>query len=134
VRSKMWLDHIQTYSKIKNRGEPAKTGSTEIDYAAGHLDIIDRKFGVLLTVQSLIGFVISVTMGTFKEKLLLLNVPKDKLLYTVIGLFLIFVISAWTGLALSRMKNVFTTGLVLAVGLFYFRFRLPNYVVCGFIA
>lgn len=134
VRSKMWLDHVHTYSRLKNRGDPAKSGSTEIDYAAGHLDIIDRKFGVLLTIQSLIGFVISLTAGTFKEKLLpLLDVPKDKLFYTVAVLFLIFVVSAWRGSALSRVKYVFVTGLVLSVGLFYLRFWLPDYLACGFI-
>jgi len=133
VRSKMWLDHIRTYSKIKNHGAP--TGSVEIDYAAGHLDVIDRKFGALLTIQSLIGFVISVTVGAFKERLFhLLAVPKDKLLYTIVVLFVGFIVSAWTGMTLKSMNKVFATGLVIAVSLFYLRFRLPDYLAAGLIA
>lgn len=134
VRAAMWLTHVETFSKIKNRAEPTKTGSTEIDYVGGHLDIIDRKFGVLLSVQSLIGVVISVTLSTFKDSVLgLLKAPIDRVSYVVCLSFVAFLFSAWYGMALHKMKWITLGGIALAGFLLLVQSHLPDYLAAGLI-
>jgi hypothetical protein len=132
VCSEMWRRHVDTFSQIKAREEQDKIGSSKIDYVAGHLDIIDRKFGVLLTVQSLIGFVVSLTLNTFKDDLLrLFKIPLWQIAVTELVLLAVFLIFAWGAAALDKLPRLIAVALFLAVVLYYFRNSLPKSVAPG---
>ena len=53
-RIKKWQDHVERYVSIAS---PTSIGATRIRFVAGHLDILDRKFGFLLAFHALIATV-----------------------------------------------------------------------------
>ncbi len=77
VRSGMWRQHIETYGRIKHPTDRRKAETAHLDYAAGHLDILDRKLGALLQVQGLIGVAVSISVSAFKTELTQLFVHPD---------------------------------------------------------
>lgn len=49
-----WIKHVNTYGYIVSGGKcPPPFGNERIRFVAGHLDILDRKFGILLTFHGL---------------------------------------------------------------------------------
>lgn len=140
-RKDLWLEHVDTFAKLKTNyyqvTEPTsetKTkqplipdpqhplmGSARIDFVAGHLDILDRKFGVLLQVQALIAVTAGVLVNAFKDSLLplLYGVGPWAILvaltFWLLALFLMFARICW--LAKDRKRAVLTIVILLAVAI-----------------
>jgi hypothetical protein len=136
VRSEMWRDHVDTFSKIASYKEPEKEGSSKIDYVAGHLDIIDRKFGVLLQGQGLIGVVVSLGISTFKDDVvgLLKSTSLSSILITEIPLLAAFLFFASVAAAMEELSYLVPIALLPAIFLYSFKDVLPPSLAPALIA
>jgi len=52
TRCRMWDCHITQFAVIQCEGDPVR--ATRINFVKDHLDVLDRKFGVLLQFQALV--------------------------------------------------------------------------------
>lgn len=58
-----WKGYVKTYQDIVNDSKTAKplgVSETGIQFVAGHLDILDRKFGILMTFQGLMATIVAI--------------------------------------------------------------------------
>src|SRR5438046_1428540 len=58
-----WEQHVNTFDLIASRGKPPRLGTKRIDFVAGHLDILDRKFSSLLTFHGLMASVVGLYLN-----------------------------------------------------------------------
>src|SRR5207248_7561363 len=62
-RMDAWEQHVNTFDLIASRGKPPRLGTKRIDFVAGHLDILDRKFSSLLTFHGLMASVVGLYLN-----------------------------------------------------------------------
>jgi hypothetical protein len=65
-RFEKWQEHVKKFATIKCGEQP--WGATRIDFTAGHLDILDRKFAFLLTFQALLSGIITLAVNALKPE------------------------------------------------------------------
>ena len=70
MRVSAWWNHVSTFNRIAlaekiKLGDPLPLGIIRINFIAGHLDILDRKFGSLLTFHSLMATIAAVYVVNF---------------------------------------------------------------------
>ena len=67
-RTRLWEKHIQAFASITHGStDPSLWRATRIELLRGNLDLLDRKFGILLQFQGLLGIVASMLLGGFKD-------------------------------------------------------------------
>jgi len=65
-RFENWKKHVNKFATIKCEEKP--WGATRIEFTAGHLDILDRKFAFLLTFQALLSGIITLAVNALKPE------------------------------------------------------------------
>jgi len=58
LKIEKWRDHADVYTKIAD-SKANNLSDIRIQFVAGHLDILDRKFGILLTFQGLMATIVT---------------------------------------------------------------------------